>query len=380
LSSAILYLAIVAIWACVLVPRWLRRSHDNHSGEEVPGQHEEFAEGTGPEEAGGGIEPGADPVAWEDPGAVPAGSAGLEEADVQAEYSSVSYTMTTLSVESVSIAADEDAGADAGAEARDDDSPAREEAAAAGQAAQDWRAGEPASASGDWESAHPGYAPEDWAAPEPGYAAEDWAAAQPGYAAEDWAAAQPGYAAEDWAAEPGHPDRDWAAAQAAGPGYGDYADQPDYAGYGDFADHPGYPGGPSRPPALPASRAGVLRARRRLLTMLLALTIGTAACTVTGFMPWLVLIVPIGLLCLYLLLLREAALADTENACRRAEAHARMVRAARARALREQARQAAAVAAPQPTAQIIDLAALAAQYGDEPYDQYADAEIRAVGD
>jgi hypothetical protein len=362
LSSAILYLAIVAIWACVLVPRWLRRSHDNHSGEEVPGQQQEFAEGTGPEEAGGGIEPGADPVAWEDPGAVPAGSAGLQEADVQAEYSSVTYTMTTLSVESVSVAADEDAGADAGAEARDDDSPASEEAAAAGQAAQDWRAGEPASDSGDWQSAHPGYAPDDWAAPEPGYAAEDWAAAQPGYAA------------EDWAAEPGHSDRDWAAAQAAGPGYADYP------GYGDYADQPGYPGGASLPPALSASRAGVLRARRRLLTMLLALTIGTAACTVTGFMPWLVLIVPIGLLCLYLLLLRAAALADTENARRRAEAHARMVRAARARALREQARQAAAVAPPQPTAQIIDLAALAAQYGDEPYDQYADAEIRAVGD
>src|SRR5712692_832379 len=27
-SSAILYLAIIAIWAGILVPRWLRRSHD----------------------------------------------------------------------------------------------------------------------------------------------------------------------------------------------------------------------------------------------------------------------------------------------------------------------------------------------------------------
>ncbi len=27
MSSAILYLAIVAIWAFMLVPRWLRRSH-----------------------------------------------------------------------------------------------------------------------------------------------------------------------------------------------------------------------------------------------------------------------------------------------------------------------------------------------------------------
>jgi len=34
LSSAILYLAIVAIWACVLIPRWLRRSASSASGQE----------------------------------------------------------------------------------------------------------------------------------------------------------------------------------------------------------------------------------------------------------------------------------------------------------------------------------------------------------
>jgi hypothetical protein len=39
------------------------------------------------------------------------------------------------------------------------------------------------------------------------------------------------------------------------------------------------------------------------------------------------------------------------------------------------------LAASQETAQVIDLTALAAQYAaDQPYDQYADAEIRAVGD
>src|SRR5260370_16951775 len=42
-SSAILYLAIVAIWAGILVPRWLRRSHD--------------APGTGEDRAGGGSQP-----------------------------------------------------------------------------------------------------------------------------------------------------------------------------------------------------------------------------------------------------------------------------------------------------------------------------------
>src|SRR6266851_1241655 len=34
MSSAILYLAIVAIWACVLIPRWLRR--DSARGSSAP--------------------------------------------------------------------------------------------------------------------------------------------------------------------------------------------------------------------------------------------------------------------------------------------------------------------------------------------------------
>ena len=36
MSSAILYLAIVAIWACVLIPRWLRR--DSARGASAPRQ------------------------------------------------------------------------------------------------------------------------------------------------------------------------------------------------------------------------------------------------------------------------------------------------------------------------------------------------------
>ena len=32
MSSAILYVAIVAIWACVLIPRWLRRDSSRHAG------------------------------------------------------------------------------------------------------------------------------------------------------------------------------------------------------------------------------------------------------------------------------------------------------------------------------------------------------------
>ena len=41
MSSALLYLAIVAIWAVVLVPRWVRRSHDaSGPAENSPGQPE----------------------------------------------------------------------------------------------------------------------------------------------------------------------------------------------------------------------------------------------------------------------------------------------------------------------------------------------------
>jgi hypothetical protein len=36
LSSAILYLAIVAIWACVLIPRWLRRGSSSAAGQDRP--------------------------------------------------------------------------------------------------------------------------------------------------------------------------------------------------------------------------------------------------------------------------------------------------------------------------------------------------------
>ena len=48
MSSAILYLAIVAIWACVLIPRWLRR--DSARGAPAP----VAAESLVPAEAGDG--------------------------------------------------------------------------------------------------------------------------------------------------------------------------------------------------------------------------------------------------------------------------------------------------------------------------------------
>ena len=73
----------------------------------------------------------------------------------------------------------------------------------------------------------------------------------------------------------------------------------------------------------------------------------------------------------YLLLLREAALADAEQARQRA-AMDRGVQAARQRAY-----VAAMEREEQPSAQIIDISA---RVGDQLYDQYADATVRAVGD
>ncbi len=128
---------------------------------------------------------------------------------------------------------------------------------------------------------------------------------------------------------------------------------------------------PARPSPSAPSRSRVLRARRRLLTMLVLLSAVAAACTTLKLTSWWVCIPPAGMLGIYLLLLREAALADAEQARRRAVMELG-VQAARQRA------QAAALAYDErPSAQIIDISA---RVGDQLYDQYADATVRAVGD
>jgi hypothetical protein len=85
---------------------------------------------------------------------------------------------------------------------------------------------------------------------------------------------------------------------------------------------------------------------------------------------------------MYLLVLREAARADAE-AGMRAEAYARAQAARvayeRAREARARARARAAPLA-QPRAEIIDISDRTPQVSDQPYDQYADATVRAVGD
>jgi len=114
-----------------------------------------------------------------------------------------------------------------------------------------------------------------------------------------------------------------------------------------------------------------------MLTMLVALAVAATGCALIGLTGWWTAIPPAGMLGLYLLLLREAAHADAE-ALHRAETRAR------AHAARERARlaheRARAAQAPPPAAEIIDISARTGQGADEPYDQYTDATVRAVGD
>lgn len=146
-------------------------------------------------------------------------------------------------------------------------------------------------------------------------------------------------------------------------------------------------------PGAPASRARLLRTRRRTLALLAILLVITAGCVARGLTPLWVIAPPAAMLGTYLLLLRVAAYADAENAARQAAARARSAaqsRAAAARSARAAARQAAAAAAaartataapapgPVPAAEVIDMTVHIRQ--DQLYDQYEDATARAIGD
>ena len=133
-------------------------------------------------------------------------------------------------------------------------------------------------------------------------------------------------------------------------------------------------------------RARMIRGRRRMLCMLLVLTVAAVCLAYVGAAAWWIVVPPTVLLAGYLLLLREAAHADAEAR----ERQARERSAAMARRARE-ARQAAdaqrgmdtgsSPAWPAhetlPPAEIIDISE---RVGDQLYDQYADAQLRAVGD
>jgi hypothetical protein len=141
--------------------------------------------------------------------------------------------------------------------------------------------------------------------------------------------------------------------------------------------HSSRPGpAPRRPAPGPSqSREQMMRARRRMLTILASLVFITAAFVVTGLVRWWICVPPVVLLVLYVLLLREIAMADAELARKRAAWQARAARDVWRRA--HQAWDAERETAAEPTAEIIDISS---RVGDQLYDQYADAAVRAVGD
>ncbi len=128
--------------------------------------------------------------------------------------------------------------------------------------------------------------------------------------------------------------------------------------------------------------------------MLLILVISSGALAFTELAAWWVVVPPSVMLLGYMALLREAAKADAERRelARTSAARARSSAAAPATTSRAAspapaaptappARSApAAPPAPAPDAEVIDISASLSPAGEEFYDQYADAKLRAVGD
>jgi hypothetical protein len=134
-----------------------------------------------------------------------------------------------------------------------------------------------------------------------------------------------------------------------------------------------------RAPAPAERHARILQARKRTLMTLVVLTAGAMAIAATHLAaPWVV-IPPTVMLTGFVLLLREAARIDTERA--RAAASRHGDGAGADVQARTGAKAGAGLADPAqagaPDAQVIDISA---RVGDQLYDQYADAEVRAVGD
>jgi hypothetical protein len=143
--------------------------------------------------------------------------------------------------------------------------------------------------------------------------------------------------------------------------------------YGDDVHPHNYaPVGPSQ------SREQMLRARRRMLTILVGLTFLTMLVALTGLVQWWICVPPVTMLVLYVLLLREIAMADAELARKRQAWEAgRAAHEAREAAGWRLEQERSEPEAPERTAEIIDISS---RVGDQLYDQYADAAVRAVGD
>jgi hypothetical protein len=139
-----------------------------------------------------------------------------------------------------------------------------------------------------------------------------------------------------------------------------------------------------------SQRGMILQARRRMFVMITILTAGAVGMAATHMAASWVIVPPGMMLGGFMLVLREAARTDAARARRLAATARAGVGRAEAgveRAVRRDAVEGvvaaeaspAPVAEPEPTwsAKIIDISA---RLGDQLYDQYADAAVRAVGD
>ena len=116
---------------------------------------------------------------------------------------------------------------------------------------------------------------------------------------------------------------------------------------------------------------------RRILTILVAMTLVTGGFAFLGLVRWWICVPPAGVLVLYVLLLREIALADAEFARRRAAWEASEARAYLRYMQAQAGRETHEANLAESSAQIIDISG---RVSDQLYDQYADAAVRAVGD
>src|SRR6266487_5102760 len=304
-SSAILYLAIVAIWAGILVPRWVRRSHDaSGAGKGASGQAPETAPS--------------------------AGFAG--EADVHAE--------------SASPAGD---AVPAGAAVHEHDAVHEHGVAVEHGVAFEYEA---AFEYGEVHSS--------------GAAGEYETAVEYGSVVAYDVELHDGTAGSGDAGGGGWPDDDITEPVLTLRGRPLWSEGPGW--------HPLRRQDRPRPAV---TREAALRARRRMLTTLVTLTVVALALAAESMAPWWIIVPPAGMLGLLVLLLHEAARADAEVAERQAEAHVRAAREAQHAARQRATAENQVTAAPEPSAQIIDISA---RVGDQLYDQYADAAVRAVGD
>jgi hypothetical protein len=344
LSSAILYVAIVAIWIGVLVPRWLRHDNtqDGHTGLRRFSRHKDRETA----DWAGDAEPGADDQEtpdYMDGGAPGPGGPGesfgaylgapVAEADVSYESATEVPPVPSYGWSAEEYLRHERDG-QRGREARN-----------AGRSA-------PARAE------------------EPAYARD----ARPGTGS-----GGPRGGPAGPRGGPGGP-----AGPRGGPG-GPRDARP--------GARPGAPhGGGERPVARPGQhQARMVMARRRMLMMLVVLSLVALAMAFLHLAAAWVVIPPTVMLLGYMMLLREAARADAELRDGRAAEHAAdLARRARERATESAyAPEGSAAPAgdgsapvwpahePLPHAEVIDISG---RVGDQLYDQYADAKLRAVGD